>query len=122
MAGFRQQPNYDFLNGLELSCIQVSPYTIAFVFVENPEINIGSEFDHFEAATGVTSKYQASGQTKDFTVQRLPGRRVVGTEILSDDALKLAFDNGDTLTLLRTNPRYESMTINKPNGGVIVIM
>jgi hypothetical protein len=122
MAGFNQQSSYDFLKGLELSQIQVNPFTIRFLFVEGAEINVCSEFDHFQAANGTTSKYQAEGETKDFTVQKLPGQRVTEVHVLSDDALKLAFANGDTLTLLRTDPRYESITIDKPGGDFIVIM
>lgn len=55
-------------------------------------------------------------------LQRLPGRKITDAEVLSDDALKLSFDNGDTVTLLRTDPRYESVTIDTPNGSFIVIM
>jgi len=68
MAGFKQLSNYDFLKGLELSQIQVNPYTIRFLFVEGAEINVCSEFDHFDPATGITSKYQAAGSKKEFTI------------------------------------------------------
>src|SRR5690242_9999762 len=122
MTGFKQGPNYDFLKGLELSQIQVNPYTLRFLFVELFEIEVASEFLHFEAATGKVSTYQTAGQIKDFTVQRLPGRKITGAEVLSDDALNLSFDNGDTVTLLRIDPRYESVVIHKPDGDFIVIM
>jgi hypothetical protein len=121
MAGFKQNANFDFLVGLELSQIQVNPYTIRFIFVEGPEINVCSEFDHFDPATGATAKYQAAGPIKNFTIQRLPGRHVTEVAILSDDEMKLVFDSGDSLMLLRTDPRYESITMNRANG-VIVIM
>ena len=122
MAGFKHAPNYDYLKGLELSQIQVNPYTLRFIFVELFEIEVASELDHFEAATGKVSKYQTAGPTKDFTIQRLPGRKIADVEVLSDDALELSFDNGDTVTLLRTDPRYECAVFNKPDGDFFVIM
>jgi len=42
--------------------------------------------------------------------------------IVSDDALKLVFSNGDSLTVFRHGPEYESMTIWGHSGGVIAIL
>ena len=122
MAGFAQEPNYDFLKGVELTQICVSRYSVLFKFTEGPSINMVTEFNHFDAAKNTTSRYDIEGATKDFTVQWLLNLRTTAVEIVSDDVLKLTFENGDTLSFLRRNDGYESMTIyNGKDGFPIVI-
>jgi len=123
MAGFQQETNYDFLKGAELTQIRVNQYTLEFLFTEGQSINMSTEFEHRVAATQATHRYDISGRHKDFSVQWLLGLRVTEAEIVSDDALKLAFANGDSLTVFRhgPEPEYESMTIWGHPGGVIVI-
>ncbi len=121
MAGFTQVPDYQFLKGAELTQIAVSRYTVDFRFTDGQSINLGTEFDHFDAREEVTSRYDIEGDIKAFTVHWLLNLRTTDAEIISDDALRLTFENGDTVTFLRRNDGHESMTIWGDPGGVIVI-
>lgn len=118
MTGFSQEQNYDFLVGAELTQIRVNRYTADFKFTESPDINMATEFIHFDAAKKITTRYNIEGSTKDFMVQWLLNLRTTKAEIVSDDVLTLTFENGDTLTVMRRNDGYESMTINGHPGGV----
>lgn len=120
MAGFNQRANYDFLQGLELTQVQVNKYNVCFKFTEGPEINMATAFEHFDADKNVTATYDIEGGTKDFTVQRLLGLKTTDAQIVSEDMLKLVFENGDTVSFLRRNDGYESMTIDGPNGVIVI--
>jgi hypothetical protein len=121
MAGFKQAPDYDFLKGVELTQIRVNKYTVDFVFTEGQGIAMATEFDHYDAAKKTTSRYDIEGSAKEFTVYSLLNLRTTDAVIVSDDELKLIFENGDALMLLRTDDGYESMTIWGHPGGTMVI-
>jgi hypothetical protein len=120
MSGFTQVPNYDFLKGLELTRIEVNPGNVVFKFLENREIDVWGKFSHTHAADRQASVYQVDGTDKQFTVHALLGHRIADAQIVSDDLLKLVFDNGDTLALFRRNDGYESMTIWDPEGVLVI--
>jgi len=122
MAGFQQEKNYDFLKGAELTQIRVNRHTVDFAFSDDQSINLATEFEHYVAATKVTHRYEIQGNHKDFTVQWLLNLRTDEIVIVSDDALKLTFSNGDSLTVFRVGSKYESMTIWGHPQGVIVIL
>jgi hypothetical protein len=81
---------------------------------------MATEFDHFDAAKNTTSRYDIEGETKEFTVQWLLGLRTTDAQIVSDDLLKLVFENGDTVTFLRRDDGYESMTIGTAEGVIVI--
>jgi len=126
MPGFQQKSSYDFLRGTEITQIQINKYTVCFVFEAGRDadnyfdITVNTVFEHYNAADGSTSKYDVQGATKDFTEYALLEVPVTGTEIVSDDQLKVTFQNRDALTLIRRDDGHESMTINTPKGVIVI--
>jgi hypothetical protein len=120
MAGFKQKPNYDFMKEFAFTQIRVNKYTVDFVWPTMAAIAMATTFDHYSAETKRTVRYDIESFPKEFTAQAIIEVPITDVEIVSDDVLKLTFENGDTLTLLRMNDGYESMTIGGPNGIIVI--
>jgi hypothetical protein len=120
MSGFQAMPNYDFMKGRGLTQIKVSKYTVYFVAIDGWGINMGSIFDHYIAATGETVRYDIEKFPTRMTAQTSLEIPITDVQIVSDDELKLTFQNGDALTFFRLNDGHESMTINGPRGVIVI--
>jgi len=122
VPGFAQALNYNHFVGTYVSQIQVNKFTVCFVFTstEYSDINSNTVFDHCCAATAKIARYDVEGPAEDFTAYTLLEVPVTGTEIVSDDELRLTFGNKNTLTVFRRNDGHESMTINTPQGVIVI--
>jgi hypothetical protein len=84
------------------------------------EIAMATTFDHYSAETKRTVRYDIQSFPKELTAQAILEVPITDVEIVSDDELKLTFQNGDTLMLLRKNDGYESMTIGTVEGVIVI--
>ncbi|HUC60927.1 MAG TPA: hypothetical protein VMF53_03140 [Alphaproteobacteria bacterium] len=120
--GFKQRDEYDFFKGASLGSIFIGPYDVQFRFDRNIMVALTSEFDHYDPTTGTKTTYDANGSRKlIMTAQAVIGHKVRDVQVVSDDELKLIFDNDHSISLIRRRNGYESMTISRRPDPLIVI-
>jgi hypothetical protein len=120
MSGFKEVDSYAFLSGLELTQIGVGSSDVTFVFVEGPRIRVTGGFEHLAVGAAKPARYQIDGATKLFTAQRLLGLKTTRVDVVSDGALRIVFQNGDTLTLLRGRDSSAAVAVDRGPMGAVV--
>ena len=120
--GFDQRSEYDFFKGASLELIMISHHQVQLRFSQNIAVGLISEFDHIDPTTGRKTVFDAWGPRRTMmTAQVCIGHKVTDAQLVSADALKLVFDNGHSISLIRRRNGYESMTISRKGEPLIVI-
>jgi len=120
--GFKQRDEYDFFMGATLQAIRIGQSQVRLEFSGNIVVSIKSELRYVDPATGQTNVFDAWGPRRaNMTAQAVIGHKVRDVQVVSDDELKLIFDNDHSISLIRRRNGYESMTISRRPDPLIVI-
>ena len=117
MNGLDAAIDLSFLRGREVIQITIGIFQILFIFDEQVQISVESEFrfGSTDSCVWLPGMPQAAGPAL-----RLLGARVEQVRSQRDGTLDLIFSNGDTLTILDSSKEFESYNIARPGQTIVV--
>lgn len=108
---FSQNIEFSSLIGDELTQIRIGQFIVHFLFQDGSEITVESRFEHVGSNGEVLSKYEIYNSCGELTVRKLLGKEVASVQVESKDALKITFDNMESLRIVRNPERLESCSL-----------
>jgi hypothetical protein len=117
---FTQDADFSELVSNELSQIRLSEFIVHLIFVEESWITVESSFEHLGCDCEILSRFDVCGITKEMTIHRIIGKRVIFEEIESGNRLRFVFEGGESIRIIRGDERFESCSIHV-NGKLYVV-
>jgi hypothetical protein len=111
VVNFAQNIPFSGLIQDELTQIRISRYIVHFLFTQGSEITIESDFEHVDRNGEIISRFDVYTQSGEETVHRLLGKTVTSVSVESGDALRISFDNNESIRIRRNESRVESCTL-----------
>ena len=117
-----QSTDWSFLVGSEVIQVAIGLHDVQVALFKDkgdePLISIWCDFEHDRAGRELSDSKE--GHVKAATLVSLLGKKLESVAAEGEDALKLRFDNDETLTILVNDQPYECFAVNGAAGLIVV--
>jgi len=118
MYGLKKELDLKFLLGRELIQIAIGVYQVTFNFDEDTSIAVEGYFEYTSQSKSI--EWRPGGALVAASTVGLLAARVQTVDAQEDGTLKLAFSNGDRLTMLDVSSEYESYQVSRRGETIVV--
>jgi len=119
MHGFSKSTSFSFLKGLTVEQVCLGQYQTWIHFDRSAGFSMEGQYVH-DIPTENRQIVQARSSCGANELYRLLGQSVTDALVISDETLRIAFSNGDSLSLIDDTDQYESFVITSGQLSMVI--
>lgn len=121
MHGFAQAGSLDFLIGQEVLQVCFGTGQVQIHCRSSVSIVAEQRITHRSRNPDVTQEWEGLDWSDGTQLTRLLASRITSVKVVSNDTLRISFDNGDELDIYQDDSPYEACQIHGGPDGLIVV-